>query len=209
MNTLNTWEAQTLELIRLIEQEISEAENHLSSLMEQRNTMVEALQTYKERLGSEYSLDVRKIKPQEFDGKSTRDILRIIAERNNKTLVAKNAIRIMKDADIFGNPLNADSVVYSVLSRSPEFIKVGRGIYRLNGEHKEGKSVRKERIPGLKQAINELKNANSNMTKVEVRDTLIKRGFDFKGRNPNKAVHMLWVNLGYTKKDKEAQQNLL
>ena len=46
------------------------------------------------------------------------------------------------------------------------------------------------------------------MTKKDVRDTLIKRGFDFRDRNPNKAVHMLWVNLGYAKKDKEAQQSL-
>lgn len=79
----------------------------------------------------------------------------------------------------------------------------------MNGEQGKGKKgIRKERIPGLKQAILELKAVNPDMTKRDVRDTLIHRGFDFQGRNPNKAVHMLWVNLGYAKKDKEAQQNL-
>lgn len=67
---------------------------------------------------------------------------------------------------------------------------------------------RKGRIPGLKQEILELKTVNPDMTKQDIRDILINRGFGFQGKNPNKAVHMLWVNLGFAKKDKEVQQSL-
>ena len=123
--------------------------------------------------------------------------------------MGKDAIKLMKGAEVFGNPLHADSIVYSTLGRSPEFHKVGRGIYRLNGvEGKTEKSVRRERIPGLKQAILELKSVNPDMTKQDVRDTLIKRGFDFQGKSPSRSVHILWVNLGYAKKEKEAQRSL-
>lgn len=207
MSTLSSWEAQTVELISLIGQQIKDLQEKLDSLIEERGSLEKALQTYRQWIGSTHA---QEIKPKEFKGKSLREILHLIAERNNKTLVAKDAIKLMKQANVFGVPEHADSVVYSILSRSPEFIKVGRGVYRINGERvHEKKGLRKERIPGLKQAILELKTVNPDMTKQDVRDTLIKRRFDFCGRKPSRAVHMLWINLGYAKKDKEAQQSLL
>lgn len=202
MNTLSSWEAQTTELIGLIRQEINEKQKELENLEK-------ALEIYRRRVGVQYSQAVQEIKPKDFKGKTIREILQLIAERNNKTIIVKDAVKLMKEANIFGNPLNADSIVYSILGRSPEFAKVGRGVYRMNGEHKEGKGVRKERIPGLKQAILELKTVNPGMTKKDVGDTLIKRGFDFHGRNPRKAVHMLWINLGYAKKEKQPAIRLL
>lgn len=209
MNTLSSWEAQTVEMIRLIEQDIHETQSQLEYLAAARQSLEEALRIYRRRIGSQYAQAVQSIKPQEFEGKTLREILHLIAERNDKTIVVKDAVKLMKEANVFGVPEHADSVVYSILSRSPEFIKVGRGIYRMNGAPKRTKrSMRKERIPGLKQAILELKTVNPDMSKRDVRDTLIKRGFDFCGRNANKAVHMLWVNLGYAKRDKEAQQSL-
>lgn len=86
---------------------------------------------------------------------------------------------------------------------------ISYSFYILNGLQESKKAgTRKERIPGLKQAILELKTVNPDMTRQDIRDTLIKRGLDFRGRNPNKAVHMLWVNLGYAQKDKQIQQDL-
>lgn len=208
MNTLSSWEAQTIEMIRLMEQDIHETQLQLEYLVAAKQSLEGALRVYRGRIGPQYAQAVQSIKPKEFEGKTIREILCLIGERNNKTIVVKDAVKLMKEANVFGVPEHADSVVYSILSRSAEFVKVGRGIYRLNGEHREGKSVRKERIPGLKQAILELKSVNPDMTKQDVRDTLIKRGFDFHDRNPNKAVHMLWVNLGFAKKDKESQQSL-
>ncbi len=206
MNTLSSWEAQTVELISLIGEHIKESQIKLDSLIEERRSLEKALQTYRQWIGSTHA---QEIKPKDFESKTLREILLLIAERNNKTVVVKDAVKLMKAAKVFGNPLHADSVVYSVLIRSPEFVKVGRGVYRMNGEQeREGKGIRKERIPGLKKAILELKAVNPDMTKQDVRDTLVKRRFDFKGKNPNKVVHILWVNLGYAKKDKKAQQSL-
>ncbi len=137
-------------------------------------------------------------------------MLHLIAERNEKTIVAKDAVKLLKEASVFGNPLHADSMVYTILGRSPEFVKIGRGIYRMNGtQGRVKKSKRKERIPGLKQAILELKSVNPDMTKQDVRDTLIKRGFNFQGKSPSRSVHILWVNLGFAKKDKEGKQHSL
>jgi hypothetical protein len=209
MNILSSWEAQTIELIRIIENEMEEKEAGLVALKQARESLEQSLRIYRARIGSEYTESVQSIKPQEFEGKSLREILRFIAERNNKTIVVKDTVKLMREANVFGTPENADSVVYSILSRSPEFVKVGRGIYRLNGvQGLKKKTVRKERIPGLKQAIRELKTVNPDMTKQDVRDTLIKRGFNFNGKSPSRAVHILWINLGYAKQDKEMQHSI-
>lgn len=209
MDTLSSWEAQTIEMIHLIEQDITEAQSQLEYLVVAKQSLEEALRIYKRRIGSQYTKAVRAIKPQDFAGKSLREILHLIAERNEKTIVAKDAVKLLKEANVFGNPLHADSMVYTILGRSPEFVKVGRGIYRMNGTQGEAKrTARKERIPGLKRAILELKTVNPDMSKQDIRDTLIKRGFDFQGKSPSRTVHILWVNLGYAKQDKEAQRSL-
>ncbi len=207
MNTLSSWEAQTVEMIHLIEQDIQEAMSQLDYLSAAKQSLEGALRIYRSRIGPQYAQAIRTIRPEEFEGKSIREMLRLIAERNDKIIVVKDATKLLKEAKVFGNPLHADSMVYSILGRSPEFVKVGRGIYRMNGTQGNiKKSTRKERIPGLKRAVLELKTVNPDMTKHDVRDTLIHRGFDFRGRNPNKSIHMLWVNLGYAKKDKEGKQ---
>ncbi len=209
MNTLSSWEAQTTEMIRLIEQDIIEAQSQLEYLAVAKQSLEEALRIYKRRIGSQYTESVKAIRLRDFTGKSLREMLHLIAERNEKTIVAKDAVKLLKDANVFGNPLHADSMVYTILGRSPEFVKIGRGIYRMNGtQGKAKRTAKKERIPGLKQAILELKTVNPDMTKTDVRDTLIKRSFNFQDKNPNKSIHMLWVNLGFARKDKEAQQNL-
>ncbi len=38
------------------------------------------------------------------------------------------------------------------------------------------------------------------MTRDEIRDVLIDRGYDFGNKKPGRAVHMAWVQLGYYKK---------
>jgi len=209
VNTLSSWEAQTIEMIRLIEQDIDDTQIQLEYLVAAKRSLEEALGIYRKRIGSQYAQAVQSIKPQDFEGKTLREILCLIAKRNDKTIVVKDAVKLMKEANVFGTPEHADSVVYSILSRSPEFVKVGRGLYRLNGLQGDKRpSIRKERIPGLRQAITELKTINPDMTKQDIRDTLIKRGFNFHGKKPGQVVHMVWVNLGYAKKDKQVQQDL-
>lgn len=207
MNTLSSWEAQTLELIGLIDHDIKETEGQLNSLREEKRALEEALNAYRQRVGARYAQAVQTIRPEEFEGKTLREMLHLIAERNGRIIVVKDAVKLLREAKVFGNPLHADSIIYSILGRSREFVRVGKGIFRLDGLHKESKA-KKESVPGLKQAILELKTSNPDMTKNDVANILIRYGFDFQGKSPKRAVHMTWVNMGYAKTEKHKQQNL-
>lgn len=210
MNILSSWEAQTTELIRLIDEEVKDSEKRVNELLVERNSLVEALKIYRQRIGTQYAKAVQSLRPQDFEGKTIREMLRLIAERNDKIVVVKDATKLLKEAKVFGTPEHADSMVYSILGRSPEFTRIGRGIFRLNGaKQREKQTVKRKGIPGLKQAILELKTVNPDMTKDDISDTLIRRGFDFQGKSPKRAVHMAWVNLGYAKQEKQPKMRLL
>jgi multidrug efflux pump subunit AcrA (membrane-fusion protein) len=207
MNIISAWEAQTKELYNRVEQEIKDfqddAEKRIASLQQRKWALEEALRAYQEMMGSEltqarYSLDQRDITDRSY-----REILNQIALHNGDLIIARQAIRLMKEANVFGNPFNADSVVYSVLNRSPEFVRVGKGVYKLNaGRGRPKISTKKDGGAGaLRQAIQELKEKTPQMTKAEVLSTLIKKGFDFKGKRASSAVNMVWVKLGFTGKE--------
>lgn len=200
---MNNWEAETLSLIEHLNQEIKEInteyEKRINPVQEQKWVMEQALQTYRDMKGANGQEGVH-LSEVDIKDKSHKDILKLIATRNDKLLIVKHAIRMMKDAKIFGNPYNADSAVYSVIGRSPEFVKVAKGVYRLNGQDEGEKPVGRKRCRetiGLVKAVEEVKSWNPNMTKKEVLNTLVRRGFDFKGRDPIKAMNMAWVRLGY------------
>lgn len=203
MNTISAWEAQTRELFNRVEQEIKEiqtdTERRIAILQQRKWALEEALRAYQEMMGSELTQERYSLDRRDIMNRSYREILNIIALRNNGLLVARQAIRLMKEANVFGNPFNADSVVYSILNRSQEFVRVGKGVYKLNaGSEKTQLSTKKEgRAGALQQAIQELKERNPQMTKTEVLSALIKKGFDFNGKRPSSAVNMVWVKMGF------------
>jgi len=204
MNTISAWEAQTRELFNRVEQEIKEiqtdTERRIAILQQRKWALEEALRAYQEMMGSELTQERYSLDRRDIMNRSYREILSMIASRNNGLLIARQAIRLMKEANIFGNPFNADSVVYSILNRSQEFVRVGKGVYKLNaGVGRTKLSTQKnERASALRQAIQELKERNPQMTKSEILNTLIKKGFDFKGKRPSSAVNMVWIKLGFT-----------
>jgi hypothetical protein len=214
MNTISSWEAQTKELLSRVGREINEiqadTERRMATLQQRKWAIEEALRAYAEMMGYKVTQESQSLSPSDVEGKSYKEILRLIAQRNNGLLIVRHAIRLMKEVDIFINPHNADSVVYSTLNRSSEFVKIGKGVYKLNGaKEKVALSIKRGRRGGLQQAIKELKEENPQMTKSEVQDALIRRGFDFKDKKPGRAVHMAWVRLGYAKQKKEALQTSL
>jgi hypothetical protein len=71
--------------------------------------------------------------PRDVENKTQKEIIRLIAERGDGMVVAKYAVKLMRDVNLFPTPDNASSQVYNVLRRNPEFGRVGRGIYRLTG----------------------------------------------------------------------------
>jgi hypothetical protein len=204
MNTQSSWEAQTQELLERTDQKLKEIQEEMDEKMQphldRRWALIQALEAYRELMGTTTMQTARPLSKEDIQGKSQIEILKLIAGRNDNLLVVRTAIKLMKEANIFGNPDNADAMVYSILSRSEDFHRVGRGVYKLNGVHKpktrHNKSkVRKPSLPGLKDAIKNLKANNPQITKNEVLELLIKGGFDFRDRNPNKSVTRAWLNL--------------
>ena len=212
MAFVNPWEIQTKELLNRIEQEIRDAqvnmEKRIAKLYQKAEVLQEALRIYQEMMGmSQDSLSL--LSPNDTQGKSLREILTLIASRNNGLLVAKQAIKLMKEAKLFSNPNHAESVVYSILGRSPKFfVKVSPGIYTLR--HIEGVKRKTHGGSGLKQKVKELKEMNPQMTKSQAKNYLLQHGFDFQGKRPGNAVHMAWISLGYPDKgEKQSKIRLL
>ena len=204
MNTISAWEAQTRELFNRVEQEMKEiqadTEKRIAILQQRKWALEEALRAYQEMMGSELTQERYSLDRRDIMNRSYREILNMIASRNNGLLIARQAIRLMKEANVFGNPFNADSVVYSILNRSQEFVRVGKGVYKLNagGRRTKLSTEKNEIASALRQAIQELKEKNPQMTKSEILSTLIKKGFDFRGKRPSSAVNMVWIKLGFT-----------
>lgn len=211
MEAMSLWEAETRELIRRIEQEMREieadTEKHLALLQERRWALLQALDAYAEYIGSGEVAPFRLLSPDDIKNKSHREILRLIAERNDGRLIAKSAIKMMKELNVFGDSLNADSIVYAVLNRSPEFAKLGSGLYRLNGTKiKTRATTKRHKRKGLVQIIKGLKKQKPEMTKKQIKNYLVKHQFDFQGKNPKRAINMAWTRLGYTKREKVTNQ---
>ena len=131
--------------------------------------------------------------------KSQREMLEMLAQDNGGVLVAKDAIRAMRAAEIFGNPANAESAVYSNLNRSRRFQKVAPGIYRL-GEPLNTTQRQQRHGKGLVDIVRELRQQNPIATRGELADVILRQGFDFGGKNPKFAVSAAWMFLAREKK---------
>lgn len=104
----------------------------LAVLNRKKGALEESLVTFREMMYMEDKPVSEVLTPEDIRDKSQKDILRLIASRNSGLLVASQAIKMMKEAGIFGNPDNASSAVYSVLKRATkEFDRVGQGVYKL------------------------------------------------------------------------------
>ena len=64
-------------------------------------------------------------------GRTHLDALIEIAKANNGILIVKTARRLMARANMFTNPKNASSVLFTAISRSGKFESMGKGKYKL------------------------------------------------------------------------------
>lgn len=139
MNTQSPWESQTQEMLNRIEQKIKEiqeeADRKTQPYFDKRWALIQSLEAYRELMGTETMQTAKHLTQEDIQGKSQTEILKLIAGRNDDLLVVRTAIKLMKDANIFGNPENADAMVYSILSRSKDFIRVGKGVYKIDPHH--------------------------------------------------------------------------
>ena len=203
----SAWEAQTKELIARIEHEIEEIQaetaRKIASLKKKRGALEESLLTYREMMYLADKPASRVLMAEDIRDKSQKEILRLIASRNSGLLIANQAVKLMREAGVFGNPDNASSAVYSVLKRAREFERVGQGVYKLRDWTEAAiippaKVKRARTVSGVRGAVKELKEKYPEMSKEEVLNTLIRNGFDFKGKKPVSAVNLAWAFLGYS-----------
>ncbi len=209
MYNASSWEAQTKELIARIENEIGETQaetvRRIAILRKKKASLEESLLTYQEMMYVTDKSAFRILTPEDVRDRSQKEILRLIASRNHGLLIANQAVKLMREAGVFGNPDNASSAVYSVLKRAKEFERVGQGVYKLRDWTDTAmvpptKVKRTRTVSGVRQAVKELKEKYPEMTKEEVLNTLTKNGFDLKGEKPANAVNLAWASLGYSNK---------
>ena len=197
MNISYSWKQQTQELIDQLDKEIGEYFAKADELIKKRTALEEALLVW----GNEVdATDLRgkttvTLNEDDVRDKTQRDIMKLIASRNNGVLVVKDAKKRMIELGVFGNPDHAYSALYSIiLRRTNEFIKIADGIYRVP----EGKEQQDDNN-NLRIQIQEMKQNYPNLTKDDIVRKLQTQGYDFKGKSPKRVVHGVWMSLGYNK----------
>jgi hypothetical protein len=134
---------------------------------------------------------------------STWQNLRAIMALNNGLLVVIEAVDFLIHAKVFSDRDHARNVIYSTLHAHKKDLEwVRKGVYRLKKpSERTRKRTRSKATPSLKRAILEIIKANPTFTKADVTRALVKNGFNFKGKNPGKAVNLTWLNMGYGKRE--------
>jgi hypothetical protein len=146
------------------------------------------------------------INPGYLASMSYPDMLVEIAKAREGYLKVTDAVEILLKANVGRDKRSIQANVYSALRREKQkFVRIAPGQYRYSNHAKKGKT----KPSGVRQAVRELKEKNPQMTKGDILNHLIQTGFDFKGKQPKRAVHMAWVSLGYPKEEKQSKVRLL
>jgi hypothetical protein len=112
-------------------QAVETAAESIRRLAEERDHVEHSLASYRHRCGVEANASPPA---EELDVSTTgtlREALVALARRHGGHLVGKDAVRLLQQAGRFKTPENADSAVYTVLSRTEDFEKLEPGVYRL------------------------------------------------------------------------------
>lgn len=207
----NSWLGETMELLNdlesqrtSIEDKIIELEDKLDELIEKITAGHALMRTYIEKHNlTPLPLD---IDPHYLATMSYPDMLIEIAKARQGYLKVADAIEILSKANVSRDKRAIQANVYSALRRvKQKFAKIAPGEYRyLNHAKRED-----HKPSGVRQAVKELKEKNPQMTKDDILNHLTQTGFDFKGKQPRRAVHMAWVSLGYPKEKKQSEVRLL
>lgn len=208
----SAWEVQTRELLESTNHDIRETENRLALLVQRKRALDEALRAYRGAIVDlppfspevEITREAEALDLDEIKGMSQKNILKLIASRSGNVLHVARAKRLMKAANVFGNPGHSDSAVYSIVLRSPEFVKIDKGIYRVEEiSRKAPRPPRSRTNSGIRDMVKTIKNAYPSWTKKQVLEKLLEIGFDFGDKRPMSVVNMAWVAEGYAGKEKQ------
>jgi len=198
---LEAWESKRVHL----EIDIDKMQEQLEELDRKIVTGYALMQAYIDKHNIT-SLPLEGVRPGYFGNKTYPEMLIEIAQGKQGYLKVVDAVEIMLEANVSTDRRLIQANIYSALRRMRKrFVKMARGEYRYTNHappQSEGEPS------GVKQAVRELREKNPVMTKQGALKTLLQKGFDFKGKNPQRAVHMAWVSLGYHKNEPR-QQSLI
>jgi hypothetical protein len=199
----NSWIEQTMELIEDWEREKTRLEASLENMktelygLNQKISTAHALiQAYIDKHNL-VSSPIENIRPGYFANKTYPEMLVEIAQKRQGYLKVADAVEIMREANVSTDRRLIQANVYSALRRMrKQFVKMARGEYRYTNHAEKTNDVKPS---GVKQIVKFLKERNPEATKLDILRMLVQRNFDFKGKNPKRAVHMAWISLGYGK----------
>jgi hypothetical protein len=208
----DSWLKETMELLRVLEEQRTDMENKIEDLevelvgLNDRIAAGHALmQTYIEKYNLE-PLPLDNIDLHYLTTMSYPDMLIEIAKIRQGYLKVTDAVEILLKANVNRDKRAIQANLYSALRRlKQKFAKIAPGEYRYINHVKKEDS----KPSGVRQVIKELKERNPKMTKNDVLNHLIRTSFDFKGKQPKRAVHMAWISLGYHKEEKQPKMRFL
>ena len=150
------------------------------------------------------------LKSGSLNNKSYPQMVIEIAKSNGGILNMVDAVEIIQKENPRMDKKTIQKGVGSAVYRYKDhFVWLKRGQYRYTNHVQtdnrpvQSKSDKRGEPSGVKIAVLNLKQKHPQMTLHEATDYLIKSNFDFKDKNPTKAVNMAWVNLGYSKEGKQ------
>ena len=207
----STWEESTRARINEAKEKLLQYQDK----MKQEEIEIEYWKRYISALESALNLSQHQnghkpINSELFQTQSTWNNLKLFMDANNGILIVADAVDVLVEYKIFKDREHARNVIYSTLySHKKDVEKVRQGIYQLKEKvtSKLIKARSKKHSQRIKtdiaQVVKQLKDENPQMTRNEVLNHLLKKGFDFKGKNPSKCLTMTWVKLGYHKEGKQ------
>ena len=203
----NLWLKETMELL-------SDLQNQRTALDDKIEALHEELFELDDRIAAGHSL-VRAyiekhnlaplpldIEPSYLASMSYPEMLVEIAKAREGYLKVTDAVEILIRANVGRDKRSIQANVYSALRREKQkFVRIAPGEYQYVN-HVKKKSTERS---GVRQAVKELKKMNPKMTKRDVLNRLTQIGFDFKGRQAERAINMAWVSLGYPKEENQTK----
>jgi hypothetical protein len=210
------WIKETMELIEGMENEYQTLRNKYEQIANELMDLERNIQFGHELIRNYMnkhnitSVEPRDIKLGSLANKSYPKMIEEIAQKSNGILNEYDVVEIIsKEYPSISKETIKHNVRNAVYRKRKNYIRIGKGQYRYtNGiqtvRAKQKKSKRRHGSnSGVQAAIQEMKNKNPQITKKEVLKHLFDTGFDFKGKNPAKAVNIVWAKLGYSKEGKQ------
>ncbi|MBM3119665.1 MAG: hypothetical protein FJ006_09015 [Chloroflexi bacterium] len=200
------WIKETMELLDdaesrrvIIQKKIQQLEMELVDLNEDIESWHKLVAAYQEKHNISPSIPI-DVKVTGIVNMSYPEILTALAQKQGYLKVT-DVVDYLFDLKMGKDKQAIRNNIYAALNRmTKRFIRIAPGQYRyINHVQERGDT----KPSGVRSVVKELKDKNPLMTKKEVLNHLRRTGFDFKGKNPKRAVNMAWATLGYSKEGKQ------